>query len=210
MKPRALIVDYGGVLTTPLRDTVDSWLADERIDPEQFRALMRQWFGPDAAASIAHDLETGRVSAADFQPQFAAALRRGDGTEPEAEGLLQRMFAGFAPDPQMFDVVRTARRHGLRTALLSNSWGFDYPREEWPRLFDAVVVSGEVGMRKPQPEIYLHAAAELGLAPQECVFVDDLAPNVRGAAAVGMIGVRHGDTATTAEELTAIFELPFT
>ncbi|CAN5214417.1 hypothetical protein BH20ACT5_BH20ACT5_19710 [soil metagenome] len=210
MKPGALIVDYGGVLTTPLSATVDPWLAAERIPPERFRALMRQWFAPDAAPSIAHDLEMGRLGAADFAPLFAAELRRADGTLPEHEGLLERMFAGFTADPAMLDVVRAAKRHGLRTALLSNSWGFDYPREGWAELFDAVVVSGEVGMRKPEPEIYRHTAAELGLDPGECVFVDDLRPNVAGAVAAGMIGVRHRDALTTAAELAAIFDLPFT
>jgi HAD superfamily hydrolase (TIGR01509 family) len=71
------------------------------------------------------------------------------------------------------------------------------------------VISGEVGMRKPEAEIYLHAARVLGVAPAACVFVDDLGPNVRAAVAVGMIGVRHRDVQTTIEELAAIFDKPF-
>ncbi len=209
MSLNALIVDYGGVLTTPLSATVDSWLAAERIEPERFRELMREWFGPEAAPNIAHDLESGRITPADFQPQYAAALRRSDGTLPDADGLLERMFAGFQAESRMLDVLRAARGHGLRTALLSNSWGFEYPRQDWAELFDAVVVSGEVGMRKPEAGIYLHTAQLLGATPQECVFVDDLGPNVRAAVAVGMIGVRHRDVATTIEELEAIFDKSF-
>ncbi|MBA2390334.1 MAG: HAD family phosphatase [Geodermatophilaceae bacterium] len=207
--PRALIVDYGGVLTTPLSATVGSWLDAERIDPERFHALMREWFGPEAAGNIAHDLEAGRITPAAFQPRYAEALRRADGTLPDAEGLLERMFAGFQTEHRMLDVLRAARRHDLRTALLSNSWGFDYPREGWDGLFDVVVISGEVGMRKPDADIYLHAARLLGMTPSDCVFVDDLGVNVRAAVRVGMIGVRHRDVDTTIEELEAVFDTSF-
>jgi len=208
VSPTALIVDYGGVLTTPLSATVDAWLAAERIEPERFRALMLEWFGPEAAHNIAHDLETGRISPAAFQPLYAAALARADGTLPDAEGLLDRMFAGFQTEHRIIDVLRAARKHGITTALLSNSWGFDYPREGWDGLFDAVVISGEVGMRKPDADIYLHTAATLDVAPQECVFVDDLSPNVKAAMAVGMVGVRHRDVETTITELEVIFDKP--
>jgi epoxide hydrolase-like predicted phosphatase len=93
----------------------------------------------------------------------------------------------------------------LATALLSNSWGLDYPREIWGDLFDVVVISGEVGMRKPESRIFHLAAERLGLPPRACVFVDDLAPNVRGAAAVGMVGVHHVTPQQTIEELEALF-----
>jgi len=110
----------------------------------------------------------------------------------------------------MLDVVRRARESGVRTALVSNSWGTDaYPRDDFDVLFDAVVISGDVGMRKPEPQIYRYAAAQVGVAPEQCVFVDDLAVNVRGAAAVGMCGVHHTDVATTVAELEALFGRTF-
>jgi putative hydrolase of the HAD superfamily len=118
------------------------------------------------------------------------------------------MFAGFRSEPVMHDVLRHARAAGIATALLSNSWGLDYPREGWDELFDVVVISGEVGMRKPEPGIYLRAAADLGLPPQRCVVVDDLTPNVRGAVAVGMVGVHHTDPEQTVVELEALFGVP--
>jgi epoxide hydrolase-like predicted phosphatase len=117
------------------------------------------------------------------------------------------MFAGFRDDEGMMGVVTRAREAGLRTALLSNSWGNEYDRELLGRLFDTVVISGEVGLRKPEPEIYRLTASRLGVEPAQCVFVDDLAPNVRGAVAVGMVGVHHIDTATTVAELEALFEV---
>jgi putative hydrolase of the HAD superfamily len=203
--PIALIVDYGGVLTNPLRESTGHWLTADRVDPERFRGLMREWFADGAAGNIGHELETGRIDAAEFERQLAALLAREDGSIPNPVGLLPRMFAGFRAEEGMIGVVRRARQAGLRTALLSNSWANDYDHLPTPELFDAAVISGEVGLRKPEPEIYRLAAARLGVPPNRCVFVDDLAPNVRGAVAVGMVGVHHIDTETTAAELEALF-----
>jgi putative hydrolase of the HAD superfamily len=204
---RGLLVDYGGVLTTPLADATDAWLRTDGIDPERFGRLIRRWLGSDADAKAVHDLETGRISAADFERRLAAELLdeatadAEPAARPAAAGMLTRMFAGFRPETSMIDLVRTARTAGVRTGLLSNSWGLDYPREGWDTLFDTVVISGEVGLRKPDPAIYLLAAERLGLPPSQVVFVDDLAPNVRAAAAVGMVGIHHTDVDATAIEL---------
>lgn len=205
---RGLLVDYGGVLTTPLADATNAWLQADGIDPERFGRLMRRWLAGDADANAVHDLETGRISAGDFERRLAAELLGDDGPTADgppggrpAAGMLTRMFAGFRPDTRMIDMVRAARTAGVRTGLLSNSWGLDYPREGWDTLFDTVVISAEVGLRKPEPAIYTLAAERLGLPPSQVVFVDDMAPNVRGAGAVGMVGVQHTDVETTADEL---------
>lgn len=207
--PTALIVDYGGVLTTPVPDTVGAWLRSERVDPGMFAVLMREWLAADVPTSPAHDLETGRLPLAEFEVVLAERLRRADGTTPEPAGLLARMFGGFRTEPAMYDVLRRAREHGLRTALLSNSWGADYDRDGWEDLFDAVVISGEVGLRKPDADIYLLAASRLGLPPERCVFVDDLAVNVHGATRAGMAAVHHTTMATTVAELHTLFGHPF-
>ena len=119
------------------------------------------------------------------------------------------MFAASLPVPAMYDTIRTLRAAGFSTALLSNSWGCDeYPRADFPGLFDTVVLSGEVGMRKPEKEIFLHAAETLGLAPAECVFIDDMEANVAAAQACGMTGVLHTETATTARALQDLLGVP--
>lgn len=206
---KALIVDYGGVLTSPLLDTTDSWLDSDGIDPASFRDAMRDWlglsYGTDAADSPVHALERGEVEVPDFERQLAARLKTLDGRPVDADGLLTRMFSGFGHEPAMTQALRHARAAGLATALLSNSWGLDYPRETWAELFDVVVISGEVGMRKPEAEIFKLTAQRLGLPPSACVFVDDLAPNIRGAAAVGMVGVHHVTPQQTIEELETLF-----
>jgi epoxide hydrolase-like predicted phosphatase len=204
----ALIVDYGGVLTSPLQDAMASWCDSDEVDVKQFRRVMREWlgepYGDEAASNPVHALERGEMEVPHFEQELAKRLRTHDGRPVEPEGLLARMFAGFRREQPMVEAVRRAHAQGLRTALLSNSWGNDYPRHEWDGLFDAVVISGEVGMRKPEPGIYLHTANLLGVAPQQCVFVDDLSPNVRGAVEVGMAGVRHVDPAQTIDELEAM------
>jgi epoxide hydrolase-like predicted phosphatase len=94
--------------------------------------------------------------------------------------------------------VRGARAAGIRTGLVSNSWSTShYDRDLLADLFDTVVISGEVGMYKPQPEIYLLAAERLDRRPQSCVFVDDLRENCAGAEAVGMTAILHREAENT-------------
>jgi epoxide hydrolase-like predicted phosphatase len=135
-------------------------------------------------------------------------------------------FGGVLTDPgdsggddrPLLAAVALARKHGLRTGLLSNADGLGdtgFGGDDGPggadlgKLFDDVLLSGDVGFGKPDARIYLLAAERLGLVPEECVFVDDLAHNVLGAVRVGMVGVHHQDMATTLTELTALFGVPF-
>lgn len=107
-------------------------------------------------------------------------------------------------------LVAELRAAGVRTALLSNDPGGPggAPLRELGggRFVDEVVLSGDVGVAKPDSRIYRHVVALLDLDPRECVFVDDLVVNVRGAAAVGMVGVHHTDVPTTVAELRILFD----
>jgi epoxide hydrolase-like predicted phosphatase len=208
-KPKALIVDWGGVLTSPLAAALDGWYAAEGIDAAGYEAAMRDFHDDGLAALSVFDpiaaLERGELRVEHFEQGLAERLTRFCGVPVAAAGLINRMFAGFSAAPAMINVVREAKETGLRTALLSNSWGNEYLRDDWDTLFDAVVISGEVGMRKPEPEIYLHTLDLLGCAPEEAVFVDDLARNVRGAVSVGITGVHHRSYEETILELEALF-----
>lgn len=118
------------------------------------------------------------------------------------------MFAGSAYCDPMHAAVQAARAAGMATGLLSNSWGMDdYPRHLFPGLFDVVVISAEVGMRKPEQRIFRHTAGLLGLTPQECVFIDDLEVNVVAAEAVGMTAVLHTEPDATVARLSEILGL---
>ena len=131
------------------------------------------------------------VQEEEFEPQLAELLG------VSAPGLIDRMFAGSKTDEPMLSAVRAARRAGIRTGLISNSWGTRrYDRSQLNELFDGVVISGEVGVRKPEPRIYELGAEAIGLPPADCVFVDDLPGNLKPARELGMATVHH----TSAED----------
>lgn len=231
---RGLITDWGGVLTNPIAGTVRAWLDAEDIDYESYAAVVRPWIvsayepatggpaggGPAAGRPAAggydaagvnpvHALERGECTAEEFEHLLASLLVRRDGTAVTASGLLTRMFAASVPCEPMFGVMYAARGAGLRTGLLSNSWGVsDYPRHLFGDLFDAVVISAEVGMRKPEERIFRHAAALIGLDPAACVFVDDIEANVAAAEAAGMTAVLHRAPEETVARLGELLGLP--
>jgi epoxide hydrolase-like predicted phosphatase len=210
---RGLVVDWGGVLTNSIRTTVTSWVEAEDISWDSYVACMRPWLteaygGPEAPGNPVHALERGECTVPEFERLFAARLVRTDGGPVPAEGLLGRMFAASETVPAMYDLLRAARASGIRTCLLSNSWGADwYDRTDFPALFDGVVISCEVGMRKPEPEIFRHAAELIGLPPAACVFVDDVEANIRAAEACGMTGVHHSDPAVTTERVATLLSI---
>jgi epoxide hydrolase-like predicted phosphatase len=175
-------------------------------------AIMRDWFGEavglEAEINPVHALERGELAVPHFEDQLASELGKRTGHPVQADGLVARMFAFFDLLPDMPALVRRARQAGIRTALLSNSWGLEYPRDGWDDMFDAIIISGEVGMRKPEARIYHYAADAVGLDVRECVFVDDMSVNIKAAVELGMIGVLHREYEATAMELEAVFDLP--
>lgn len=197
--------DYGGVLTTPLSSTTGSWLRADGIDPDGFATLMREWLGRDAEpGNPIHLLETGELEVPEFERRFAARLVTTTGDPVKAEGVLGRLFAAMRPSDEMTALVRDLRGHGLRTGLLSNSWGNDYPHHLLAELCDVIVISGEVGLRKPDEPIYRLLLEKLELPAERVAFVDDFTANVRAAQAIGMHGVRHTDPASTRAELAEL------
>jgi epoxide hydrolase-like predicted phosphatase len=194
----AVLFDFGGVLTGPVKDSIAAWLVADSIDPASFTATLRAWLSRDAAdGTPIHRLETGALSAEEFEPILAAELRTTDGSTLQPAGILRRLFAGIRPDEEMFALAEDLRRCGVRVGLLSNSWGNDYPRERLDALCDDVVISAEVGLRKPQESIYRLATERLGVSADRTLFVDDAEPNILGARAAGLHGVLHRDAATT-------------
>jgi epoxide hydrolase-like predicted phosphatase len=194
----AVVFDYGGVLTNRVRDSIAAWLEADGIEPASFSRTLKAWLSREAAEGTPiHRLETGELTVEEFDVLLAAELTTVDGGPVRPVGVLARLFAGMRPDPEMFALAEDLRDVGVRVALLSNSWGNTYPRERIDALFDPVVISGEVGLRKPLAPIYELTLEQLGLQAERVVFVDDAEPNVLGARAVGMGALLHADAAAT-------------
>ena len=196
---RGLLFDWGGVLTTNLFAGFSEFCAQEGIDP----GLLREKFlGDPEAQEMLFAFETGEMAEPEFERQLAALL----GLAPQrAEGFNDRIFARIGEDRPMVDALRNARGHGLRTGLLSNSWGTHrYPRHLFGELFDAVVISGEEGIRKPEAAIYELAIERMELPAAEIVFVDDLDHNLEPARELGLMVIHHRSADETLDELEAL------
>ena len=188
-----LLIDYGGVLTTDLFDSFRAFCEVEGLEPEAIGQSFRR---DPSCRELLIGLETGKLDEEEFEVRFAEILG------VSAPGLIERLMGDSRPDEEMVAAVASARRQGIRTGLISNSWGTRrYDRAKLAELFDGVVISGEVGIRKPAPEIYELGAREIGLPPEQCVFVDDLPFNLAPAAELGMGTVHHTSAADTIPEL---------
>lgn len=203
---RGLLVDYGGVLTTSIHDSFTAFCVSEGLDPAAFRAALAQAFAD--ASSPAARIEVGAIDAASFDRELARFLSKGCGTNVDGTGLVARLFAQVRRDPVMVEAVRRIRETGVTTVLLSNSWGgAAYEHEVLDMLFDHRVVSGEVGLRKPDAAIYEHALSLAHLEASACVFIDDLPLNCTGAEAVGIAAIHHVDPRTTIPALAHRFDV---
>jgi putative hydrolase of the HAD superfamily len=197
---QALIVDYGGVLTTDVFTSFQTFCAHEGLPPDAVKHLFRT---DPAAHELLVGLEEGTLSDLEFEQRFARLM----GVTPD--GLIDRMLGHAGPDFAVIDAVRTARALGVRTGLISNSWGVSrYDRALLGELFDGVVISGEVGIRKPAKEIYEMGARAVGVAPERCVYVDDLPGNLKPPRELGMHTVHHRDAATTIAEVSQLLNIP--
>jgi putative hydrolase of the HAD superfamily len=209
---RALIVDYGGVLTTSIFASFAAFCVDLGVDPERFKAIVTEAYGSGESDGMIARIERGVLPPRAFERWLADALSDGLPEPIAANGLRAKLFAQVRAEPRMRRAVRRARAGGRRTGLISNTWGPPpaFRRAQLDRMFDAVVRSDEVGLRKPDPEIYLLTARRLGVRPDECVFVDDMLANVQGARALGMAGILHKHPDITIPKVEELLEIRLT
>jgi len=201
--PRGLLLDWGGVLTSDVFAGFQIFCQEEGLDQLRVRELFAA--DPDGRQALI-ELETGVITEPEFEIRLAALLELAPERTP---GLVDRVFGSIVAEEEIFEAIRIARASGIRTGLLSNSWGIErYPHDQLPELFDAVVISGQEGMRKPDEAIYEIAIERLALPASGIVFVDDLPGNLKPARALGMITVHHTSASQTLDELEQYFAIP--
>ncbi len=202
---RAVICDFGGVLTSPL---IGAFVAVQELSGASVEALSGAMAGI-AEATGRHplsELEKGLITESDFLSMLEAQL---DG-EVTLRGFRETYFSALHPNPEMIDYMAGLRSRGLRTALLTNNvreweplWRAKLPQLD--RTFEVVVDSAYVGMRKPEPEIYELTVERLGggLTAEECVFIDDSDANCAAARELGMYAVQFVETEPAIAEVEA-------
>jgi len=204
----ALLVDFGGVLTTSVTRSFRAFCTEMGLPPNLAKeAFLEAYSGPEGDGPV-HKMETGEITVDEFAEGLATVMSERSGIPVSADNLVQRLFALMDLDEAMFTAVLGARKAGVKTGLLSNSWGVDnYPHDRFDELFDVIVISGEVGIRKPDPAIFSLASRRIGVAPQSCVFIDDLDKNVEVAEASGMAGILHRRADETIPQMAELLGL---
>ena len=204
---RALLVDFGGVLTTSVFDSFRAYAEGAGPDPHLIEKLFRE----DKVAQdalVAH--ETGQQTIEEFEVVFAERLRA-NGATAEATGLVAAMTENLHPDRPMIGAVKRAGENGIPTVLVSNSLGYEaYEGYDLEELLDHVILSGHVGVRKPSRKMYEMGAEVAGVDPADCVMIDDLAQNISGAERLGMQGIVHETAFGTLPVLEEMFGIEFT
>lgn len=202
--PRAVLFDFGGVLTTSVLGGFSDF--SEQISGDR-RLLLRLLGTDEEAKRLLVEHEEGRLEHEDFETGLAARLES-VGVTVEADGLIDRMQAHLRPDPDMLALLAAVRDLGFAVGLVSNSLGRDcYAGFDLAALFDAQAISGIEGVRKPSRRLYEIACERLGVQANEAVMIDDLSQNITAAARLGMGGVVHSDAATTAVALAQLLDV---
>jgi putative hydrolase of the HAD superfamily len=211
----AIVSDFGGVLTTPLLDAFIGLQEHHGIPPEAFGGALARAAVADGGTNPLFELETGRLTETQFVERLAAALRDELGRDVDLERFGETFFRHLHPNDELFGFMRGLHERGYRMAILTNNvreweplWRPMLPVDE---IFELVVDSGFVGLRKPDPRIYELTLERLGVAAEATVFVDDMEINCDAARALGIQAVHYRSNAQAiaeVEQLLAQFSEP--
>jgi putative hydrolase of the HAD superfamily len=205
----AVICDFGGVLTTPLEASFTRFAEEAGIElPALGMAMVRAT--DERGANPLFELERGELTEREFLAIVADALEAEVGRRIPMEGFGERYFASLATNDALLDHLHGLRGRGLRLALLTNNvreweprWRAMLPVDE---LFETVVDSAFVGMRKPEPGIYALTLERLGLPGPACAFIDDIEVNVRAAEEHGIRAIHFRSTEQTIADLQSVLD----
>jgi epoxide hydrolase-like predicted phosphatase len=189
---RAVISDFGGVLTTPLIQSFMAFQDETGISAEKLGMAMQSVADADGENPLFR-LERGEITEAFFLERLAEGLEPHIGHRPELHRFKEIYFEALAPNPPMIELMRELKGTGFRMAMLTNNvreweplWRSMLPVDE---IFETVVDSAFVGHRKPESRIYAITLDRIGLEPEQCVFVDDVKVNCEGAERAGIRAV---------------------
>jgi putative hydrolase of the HAD superfamily len=204
----AVISDFGGVLSSPLVHSFAYWQRRVGVPVEALGQALADVRAADGEHPL-HELERGELTATEFLARVGSALTERVGRPVDMRDFAEVYFEHLAPNTEMIEHLRTLREsRGVRLALLTNNvreweahWRRLLPVDE---LFETVVDSGFVGMRKPEPGIYELTLERLGLPAQACVMLDDLEDNCEAARALGMAAVRFDSTEQAIRDLADV------
>jgi epoxide hydrolase-like predicted phosphatase len=200
-----VISDFGGVLTTPLVQSFAAVQDQTGIPMEELGKAMTRIELQEGAHPL-YELEKGRLTEVDFLEKLGDALEPALGHRPELHRFREIYFEALHPNEPMIDLMREARASGRRMGMLTNNvreweplWRSKLPVDE---IFEVVVDSGFVGMRKPDREIYELTLERLDAVPaDQCLFIDDVDVNCAAAEELGMSAVHYRDNAQAIPEI---------
>jgi putative hydrolase of the HAD superfamily len=205
-KVRAVICDFGGVLTSPLFHAFAAYQEESGVPFEDVGRALQEIAGETGRHPL-HELEKGRLS----EREFVRAIEERLGGGAHLHGMRDTYFENIHPNAPMIELMRRLRCRGLRMALLTNNvrewephWRAKLPDVD--EIFEVVVDSAFVGMRKPEPEIYELTLERLdgGLSADDCLFVDDVEVNCETARSLGMHAVHFRENDQAMAEIEAI------
>ncbi|HZO06449.1 MAG TPA: HAD family phosphatase [Solirubrobacterales bacterium] len=203
---RAVVSDFGGVLTTPLMTAFMSLQDEIGVSPEHFGTALRG-LTEEQGENPLFKMERGELSEADFLEQLGRGLEPLLDHEPHLHRFRELFIGGLDVNPPMIGLMEELKATGLKMALLTNNvvewepvWRPMLPVDE---IFEVVVDSGFVGMRKPEAGIYELTLERIGMTAPECVFVDDLKPNIDAAQELGFATVHFQDNEQAIAEIRA-------
>jgi len=203
---RAIVSDFGGVLTTPLLHSFAAIQDDIGISAESLGKAMREGLEEDEELPLFR-LERGEISEDEFLERLSDGLETILGHRPHLHHFRHMFFDALDPNEEMIGLMRELKASGMKMALLTNNvreweplWRSMLPVDE---IFEEIVDSAFVGCRKPEPRIYELTLERIEMPPESCLFIDDLHTNCEGAEAAGMRTVHFRDNEQAIGEIRA-------
>jgi putative hydrolase of the HAD superfamily len=206
---RAVVSDFGGVLTTPLMNSFAAFQESSGVPLEALGKALAQ-LAEQQGVNPLFELETGRMSEAEFLGDLSRQLSAELGRPVELHGFAETYLDALHPNEPMVDYMRGLRERRYRMAICTNNirewellWRAKLPVDE---IFDVVVDSSVVGTRKPERRIYEITLERLGVPPRDALFLDDLEVNCDAARELGMTAVWFRDNAQAIAEMESVLD----